>query len=69
MHGGGHVGWATSVCYSPTLRRVFSYGRMNTDLCVAGNEVTINWGGRDGPTMHIRAEVVDTPFVSRKRSQ
>jgi glycine cleavage system aminomethyltransferase T len=65
MHGGGHVGWATSVCYSPTLRRVFSYGRMNTDLCVAGNEVTINWGGRDGPTMHIRAEVVDTPFVSK----
>lgn len=66
---GGHVGWATSVCYSPTLRRVFSYGRMRTDLCVAGNEVKVQWGGGKYPTMEIRAEVVDTPFVARKRSK
>ena len=69
IHGGKHVGWATSVCYSPTLRRVFSYGRIDVALIEPGTEVKVAWGGGEFPTMEIRAEVVEPPFVERKRSK
>lgn len=65
---GQQVGWATSVCYSPTLRRVFSFGRIDVALTEPGTEVVVGWGGGDFPTMEIRATVVDPPFVSRKRA-
>lgn len=67
VHDGVDVGWATSVCYSPTLRRVFSFGRMNKELCEVGNRVSVAVGGGDFPVMEIGAEVVDPPFVKRKR--
>ena len=69
LHAGGPVGWATSVCYSPTLRRVCSFGRINVELTEPGTEVSVSWGGGEFPTMEIRATVVDPPFVSRKRAK
>ena len=68
VHDREQVGWATSVCYSPTLRRVFSFGRINVELTEPGTEVLIVWGGGDFPTTDIRATVVDPPFVSRRRA-
>ena len=68
IHEGEPVGWATSVCYSPTRRRVFSFGRIDVALTEPGTEVVISWGGGEFPTMEIRATVVDPPFVSRKRA-
>lgn len=62
------VGWATSVCYSPTLRRVFSFGRIDVHLTEPGTEVAIEWGGGEFPKTDIRATVVDPPFVSRRRA-
>ena len=69
VHEGQQVGWATSVCYSPIVRRVFSFGRIDVELTEPGTEVAISWGGGEFPTMEIRATVVDPPFVSRKRAQ
>lgn len=69
VHDGRHAGWATSVCYSPVVRRVFSFGRIDVALTEPGTEVAINWGGDEFPTMEIRATVVDPPFVTRKRSK
>ncbi len=66
---GDAVGWATSVCYSPTLRRVFSFCRIDVALTEPGTEVVIDWGGGDFPSMDIRATIVDPPFVSRKRAK
>ena len=68
LHDGEQVGWATSVCYSPTLRRVFSFGRIDVELTEPGTEVVVSWGGGEFPTMDIRATVVEPPFVSRKRA-
>ena len=65
---GKQVGWATSVCYSPTLRRIFSYGRLDISLTDTGTEVKVVLGGGEFPTMEIRAEVVEPPFIKRKRS-
>ena len=69
VHDGQQVGWATSVCYSPVVRRVFSFGRIDVALTEPGTEVAISWGGDEFPTMEIRATVVDPPFVTRKRSK
>ena len=68
VRDGEQVGWATSVCYSPTLRRVFSFGRIDVDLTEPGTEVAIEWGGGEFPKMDVRATVVDPPFVSRRRA-
>ena len=68
VHEGEQVGWATSVCYSPTLRRVFSFGRIDVALTEPGTEVVISWGGGGFPTMEMRATVADPPFVSRRRA-
>ena len=69
MHDGQQVGWATSVCYSPVVRRVFSFGRIDVALAEPGTEVAVSWGGGEFPTVAIRATVVDPPFVTRKRSK
>ena len=68
VRDGEQVGWATSVCYSPTLRRVFSFGRIDVHLTEPGTEVAIEWGGGEFPKTDIRATVVDPPFVSRRRA-
>ena len=60
-------GWASGWAYSPTLRRMISLARVGREIS-AGTKVQVAWGGfSDEPRMNIRAEVVELPFVARKR--
>ena len=60
-------GWASGYAYSPTLRRMISLGRVDRSI-QPGAEVRVQWGGfSDEPRTAIRAQVVELPFIKRKR--
>src|SRR5262245_46497316 len=60
-------GWASGWAYSPTLRRMISLARVGRGIA-SGTKVQVAWGGfSDEPRMSIRANVVELPFISRKR--
>lgn len=59
-----HIGWASGIVYSPTLRRLLSNGRIDRDAATPGTEVTVRWGDHNaGVRDEIRAEVVDQPII------
>lgn len=68
LEGSEHVGWATSVSYSPTVRRVISFARVARHLSAVGTELSVRWGSDGGPHVMIGAEVVRLPFVEWKRA-
>ncbi len=68
LQGKDHVGWATGVTYSPTLKRMISLARIRKDLAVADTELSVIWGGfSDEPTQVIRARVHKLPFIRQHR--
>lgn len=68
LHGKDHVGWATGVTYSPTLKRMISLARLRKDLAVPETELAVVWGGfSDEPTQRIRARVNELPFIRQHR--
>jgi glycine cleavage system aminomethyltransferase T len=68
LHGKEHVGWATGVTYSPTLKRMISLARLRKDLAVPSNELAVVWGGfSDEPIQVIRARVEELPFIRQHR--
>ena len=69
MEGSEFIGWATSPTYSPTLRRLISFGRMNRQLCEPGEEVRLEYCDHRGATTIIRAAVTDLPFIPHQRSK
>jgi aminomethyltransferase len=68
LDGGERVGWATSVSYSPTVRRVISFGRVPRGRSDVGTRYQVLWGTDGGPQQVIGAEVVKLPFVAWKRA-
>lgn len=70
LHGKDHVGWASGVTYSPTLRRMISLVRLRKDLAVPHIELSVVWGGfSDQPTQIIRARVHALPFIKQHRKK
>jgi glycine cleavage system aminomethyltransferase T len=68
LHGVEHVGWATGVTYSPTLKRMISLVRLRKDLAVPDTDLSVVWGGfSDEPVQLIRARVQGLPFIRQHR--
>jgi aminomethyltransferase len=63
VHSDEQIGWATSVTWSPTLRRTISFGRINRELTEIGTEVSVELS--DGWT--VPALVGKYPFVRDDR--
>jgi len=69
LKDGEHVGWASGVAYSPNIRRMISLGRVSKNLAEPGAEVSVLWGGfSTEPQCHIRAKVVQLPFIKQTRT-
>lgn len=68
LHNDQHVGWATSVSYSPNCRRVISFGRVNKEFSSIGTGLSVRRGEEDGPHMIFGVEIVELPFVAWKRA-
>lgn len=67
--GDEQVGWASSVTYSPNLRRMISLARLRRDLVAPGTELSVMWGGfSDEPVMRIRARAHQLPFIKQHRT-
>lgn len=62
------AGWATSVSYSPSFRRVISFARVPRGEGAPGTQYVAVWGAENGPQHAIRTEVVELPFVEWKRA-
>jgi aminomethyltransferase len=67
---GKDCGWASSIVWSPTLKRMIAFAHIERHLALKiGDRVAVNWpvhGGTDG---NIAATLVSLPFVELKRSQ
>jgi aminomethyltransferase len=66
----GHlVGRATSMTWSPELRKIIGFGCLSNEAAAGGSELQIDWSDEWGsPLGAVRAHVVDTPFVKLRRS-
>ncbi|MDJ0924181.1 MAG: aminomethyltransferase family protein [Acidimicrobiia bacterium] len=66
MHEGRRVGTASSVCWSPNLRRLIGLGQINRGMADRGTRLSVEWEaeGEHGP---VAATVVRVPFVDRTR--
>jgi len=67
LHGREHVGWATGVTYSPTLKRMISLARLRNDMTVPDTELSVVWAFSDEPSRLTRAQVKELPFICQRR--
>ena len=65
-HEGHHVGHASSVCWSPMLRKMISLCQVRTDLARAGTALSMEWHA-ESESGDIGVTVVDIPFIEDKR--
>ena len=65
---GRHVGWATSLTYSPTVRRMVAFGRIERAVAEPGERLVLQWPGAEAPNVELGATVVPLPFVARRRA-
>ncbi len=63
------VGRATSLTWSPTLKRMIGYGSLPPSLATPGTQVSVEWMVEGEPAT-VRATVVELPFLdlARKRA-
>lgn len=64
---GRHVGRATSITWSPTIKKMIGFGCLEVSLTKIGAELEIQWPVA-GEICMVRATVVDLPFISLKRA-
>lgn len=63
------VGRATSLCWSPYLKRGIGFATVEASLAVIGTELAVDWVDQWGkPIGAIPARLVDYPFVKLKRA-
>jgi aminomethyltransferase len=62
------VGRASSVVWSPTLKRLIGFGHIENQLSEIGTELGLDWPVEGGESGHVRAAVVKIPFLDLKRS-
>ncbi len=68
VQGDQPAGCATSVSYSPSMRRVISFARVPRGQGQPGAEFVALWGSEGGTIQRIRTEIVELPFVKWKRA-
>ena len=69
LNEGAFVGWATSPTYSPNLRRMISFGRVDKEFAVAGTELIVEYCDPGGRTRELRSNVTLLPFIAHQRSR
>jgi glycine cleavage system aminomethyltransferase T len=62
------IGWATSLTFGPTVRRMIALARIDKAFAKPGSRVAVEWGESDGPKARLGAEVAELPFVPWKRA-
>lgn len=77
LHNGDAVGKATSLCWSPTIRRQIALAQVDKECSVDGTALTVEWrehGSSLVPELledvvsgTVRAAVVPLPFVSKAK--
>lgn len=68
FQGATQVGWASGIAYSPNIRRMISLARVQRELANPGEQVAVLWGAfSNEPSVKIRAEVVELPFIKQHR--
>jgi len=77
VHNGGVVGKATSLCWSPTIRREIALGQVERECSEIGTALTVEWrehGSALSPELlddvvsgTVRATIVPLPFVSKAK--
>ena len=77
LHDGDVVGKATSLCWSPTIRREIALGQVDRDFSDIGTSLTVEWREHgcaltpelleDVVSGTVHATVVPLPFVSKAR--
>lgn len=66
---GAIVGRASSLCFSPTLRRAISFGFVSAGLAQPGTSIDIEMKDDTGTGIGlVRAEVASLPFIELRRS-
>lgn len=65
-HQGHHIGHASSVCWSPMLRKMIGLAQIKTDLAQPGTPLSMQWHAENEPG-DIGVTVVDLPFIDDKR--
>ena len=65
-HQGHHIGHASSVCWSPMLRKMIGLAQIKTDLAQPGTTLSMQWHAENEPG-DIGVTVVDLPFIDDKR--
>jgi aminomethyltransferase len=66
FHEGDFIGHASSITWSPTVRKVIGFTRVNNDYAKIGMELRMEWimGDQIG---HIPISLIDLPFIKMKR--
>ncbi|HIA77731.1 MAG TPA: aminomethyl transferase family protein [Gammaproteobacteria bacterium] len=68
VENGQPVGRATSVTWSPTLKRVIGFGVLPRGMTEQGRDVSIEWTDDSGKYLGaVFAKIVDLPFVEIRR--
>jgi len=68
VENGHPVGRATSVTWSPTLKRVIGFGVLPRGMTAQGRDISIEWTDDSGKYLgDVFAKVVDLPFVETRR--
>lgn len=77
LHNGDAVGKATSLCWSPTIRREIALAQVDREFSAVGTALTVEWrehGSALVPELledvvsgTVRATVVPLPFVSKAK--
>ncbi|AAK65826.1 aminomethyltransferase family protein [Sinorhizobium meliloti] len=65
--GSVEIGHASSVAWSPTLRKLIGFGHLQQAFGEIGTQVTLRWED-DGTTRDVAARVVALPFHSLRRT-
>jgi aminomethyltransferase len=66
---GAVVGRATSLTWSPTNRKIIGFGCLSVDAAHLGLDLQLDWSDEWGHALgQVEATVVETPFVTLRRS-
>ncbi|MDJ0924175.1 MAG: aminomethyltransferase family protein [Acidimicrobiia bacterium] len=65
-HGTQLVGHASSVCWSPTTKKMIGFGQLKKQFATAGTQLAVEWTA-EGTVGEATAIVVDLPFVPDRR--
>ncbi|MQW13085.1 aminomethyl transferase family protein [Sinorhizobium meliloti] len=65
--GSNEIGHASSVAWSPSVRKLIGFGHLRREFADPGTRLTLKWNN-DGGVIDVPARVVETPFLSLRRA-